>query len=106
MARTIYFIDGSREVLLCEDNEKQDMERILRERLGDDTAELFLEIMEDNIGLEDELKSYEASCEDYRNLLQSAQDELYAILGCLQKFNRAQIANSIHQLIQTINNNL
>lgn len=106
MARTLYFNDGSREVLLHEDNEKQELERILRERLGDDTAELFLEITETNVGLEDELKSYEASCEDYRNLLQSTQDELYAILGCLQKFNRAQIANSIHQLIQIINKNL
>lgn len=44
MARTIYFNDGSREVLLVEDNKKQELERILRERLGDDIAELFLEI--------------------------------------------------------------
>ena len=29
MARTIYFNDGSREVLLCGDNEKQELERIL-----------------------------------------------------------------------------
>lgn len=46
MARTIYFNDGSREVLLSEDNEKQELERILRERLGNDIAELFLEITE------------------------------------------------------------
>lgn len=103
MARTIYFNDGSREVLLCGDNEKQELERILRERLGNDTAELFLEITEANVGLEDELKSYEASCEDYRNLLQDTHDELNAILGFTQKLNCQKITASIQKLIKTIN---
>ena len=106
MARTIYFNDGSREVLLADDNEKQVLERILRERLGDDTAELFLEITESNVGLEDELKSYEASCEDYRNLLQDTQDELHAILGFIQKLNCQKITASIQRLIKTINSKL
>lgn len=106
MARTIYFNDGSREILLSEDNERQDLERILRERLGDDTAELFLEITEADTGLEDELKSYEASCEDYRNLLQSTRDELRSVLGFLQKLNCAKITVSIQRLIKTIDNNL
>ena len=106
MARTIYFNDGSREVLLCGDNEKQELERILRERLGDDTAELFLEITEANVGLEDELKSYEASCEDYRNLLQDTHDELRAILGFVQKLNCQKITASIQRLIKNINSNL
>ena len=103
MARTIYFNDGSREVLLCGDNEKQELERILREQLGDDTAELFLEITEANVGLEDELKSYEASCEDYRNLLQDTHDELNAILGFTQKLNCQKITASIQRLIKAIN---
>lgn len=106
MARTIYFNNGSREVLLCGDNEKQELERILRERLGDDTAELFLEIAETNVGLEDELKSYEASCEDYRNLLQDTHDELCAILGFTKKLNCQKITTSIQRLIKTINSNL
>lgn len=106
MARTIYFNDGSREVLLYEDNEKQELERILRERLGDDTAELFLEITEANVGLEDELKSYEASCESYRNLLQDTHDELCAILNFSQKLNCQKITASIQGLIKTINSNL
>lgn len=103
MARTIYFNDGSREVLLCGDNEKLELERILRERLGDDTAELFLEIAEANVALEDELKSYESSCEDYRNLLQDTHDELNAILGFTQKLNCQKITASIQRLIKTIN---
>lgn len=106
MARTIYFNDGSREILLSGDNEKQVLERILRERLGDDVAELFLEIAETNVDLEDELKSYETSCEDYRRLLQSTQDELSAILGFVQKLNCAKIKTSIQRLIEAINNNL
>lgn len=106
MARTLYFNDGSRELLLSEDNEKQELERILRERLGDDVAELFLEITETNVGLEDELKSYEISCEGYRNLLQSTQDELYAILGFVRKLNCAKIAESIQKLIQAVHSNL
>lgn len=103
MARTIYFNDGSREVLLSGDNEKQELERILRERLGDDTAELFLEIAEANVALEDELKSYESSCEDYRYLLQDTHDELNAILGFTQKLNCQKITASIQRLIKTIN---
>ena len=106
MARAIYFKDGSREVLLCGDNEKLELERILRERLGDDAAELFLEITEANVGLEDELKSYEASCEDYRHLLQDTRDELCVILRFTQKLNCQKITASIQRLIKTIDSNL
>lgn len=34
MARMIYFPDGTHEVLLGEDNERTELERIIRERLG------------------------------------------------------------------------
>ena len=106
MARTIYLNDGSRELLLGDDNERQELERILRERLGDDIAELFLEVAETSVALEDELKCYETSCEDYRNLLQSTQDELYAILGFTKKLNCKKITESIQRLINSINSNL
>ena len=53
MARTIYFPDGSHEVLFCDeyDTEKNavELERILRERLGDDTVALFKLIMNPDI---------------------------------------------------------
>lgn len=51
MARTIYFLDGSREVLLHDEIDTEQsiaaLEQILRERLGDDTAVLFRSIIED-----------------------------------------------------------
>lgn len=48
MARTIYYRDGSREVLFSgePDEKAADMERILRERLGDDTVSLFRETIQ------------------------------------------------------------
>ena len=51
MARTIYYPDGSHDVLFSgqydTDEKTADLERILRERLGDDTAALFREIIQD-----------------------------------------------------------
>lgn len=48
MARTLYFADGSKEVIFCgDDPDKQadGLERIIRERLGDDAAALFCEVL-------------------------------------------------------------
>lgn len=49
MARTIYYPDGSHDVLFSNvhdtDEKAADLERILRERLGQDTAALFREII-------------------------------------------------------------
>lgn len=64
MARTLYFMDGSQEVLFCDGTEKlvDDLERIIREHLGNDCAGLFCEIVEEHkdvvSALEDELKGY------------------------------------------------
>lgn len=78
MARTIRFLDGTVDVLLTEDIDTE-LERIIQEKLGNDTVELLKECMEVNVALEDELKSYEASCEDYRNLLEDVRDHLRSI---------------------------
>lgn len=43
MARTLYLSDGLMEVVLVD--KRHFLERILRERLGNDTAELFNEII-------------------------------------------------------------
>ena len=106
MARTIYFLDGTREVLLIEDNERTELGRIIRERLGTDAETLYQEIIEANIALEDELKSYESSCEDYRMLLIDTQDALRNILQLTGKLNCEKINQSIRSLIQSINNYL
>lgn len=106
MARTIYFLDGSREVLLVEDNERTELGRIIRERLGEDTAKLYEEITDANIALEDELKSYESSLETYHTQLTDVRDTLQDILKLTGKLNCEKINQSILSLIQSINNYL
>ena len=106
MARTIYFLDGTREVLLIEDNERTELGRIIRERLGTDAETLYQEIIETNIALEDELKSYESSCENYHTQLTDVQDALRNILKLTGKLNCEKINQSIRSLIQSINNYL
>ena len=47
MARTLYFLDGSREVLLREDDEE--FAEILEARLGKDAAEHFRTLIDDAV---------------------------------------------------------
>lgn len=112
MARTIYFADGSREVLFCgndPDKQADDLERIIRERLGDDAASFLREILspEKNgrADLEWELKSYEGSCESYRDTLQEVLDELQASLKLLsaKRIDRKQLTDTVSRLITRIN---
>ena len=106
MARTIYFLDGTREVLLIEDNERTELGHIIRERLGTDAETLYQEIIEANIALEEELKSYESSCENYHMQLTDVRDALQNILKLTGKLNCEKINQSIRSLIQSINNYL
>lgn len=115
MARTLYLRDGSCEVILCNDDAKKQVEalqRILKERLGDDAAALFCEILNRQqngcASLDDELKSYEGSCESYRDTLQDVQDGLQTVLKMLDvnRINRKKIANTVSVLITKINNEL
>ena len=106
MARTIYFLDGTREVLLVEDNERTELGRIIRERLGKDAAELYEEVTDANIALEDELKSYESSLETYHTQLTDTRDALQDILKFTGKLNCEKVNQSIRSLIQSINDYL
>ena len=106
MARTIYFLDGTKEVLLVGDNERTELARIILDRLGKDAAELYEEVTETNIGLEDELKSYETSCENYHTQLTDVRDALQNILKFTGKLNCEKVNQSIRSLIQSINNYL
>lgn len=103
MARTIYFPDGSCEVLLHEDV-AADLERILRERLGDEVADLLLEVRCPEEGQDD----YEFACDSYRRCLQDALDELQAALSVLEtpRSDRRKVARSLNQVINSINNEL
>lgn len=106
MARTIYFLDGTREVLLIEDNERMELGRIIRERLGTDAETLYQEIIEANIALEDELKNYESSLETYHTQLTDVRDSLQDILKLTGKLNCEKVNQSILSLIRSINSYL
>ncbi len=115
MARTLYLLDGSSEVLFCgDDPEKQaaELERILRERLGDDAATLLHEILDPEqngrADLEWELKNYESSCDSYRSTLQDVQEDLQTISKLVggDRLNRKKIADTVSALITKINNEL
>jgi hypothetical protein len=106
MARTIYFLDGTREVLLIEDNDRTELGRIIRERLGTDAETLYQEIIEANIALEDELKSYESSLETYHALLTDIRDHLLAVMEITGTLNNKKAPQTIRDIIQSINNHL
>ena len=103
MATTLYFLDGTRDVLLAGDNERLELGRIIREKLGTDAERLYEEITETNIALEDELKSYESSCQTYHRALSDTVESLQSILQPSGKNSLDGIYQSIRQLIKTIN---
>ena len=102
MARTIYFPDGSHEIMLRE-GPADDLEQIIRERLGDEVADLFLETR-----CPTEQDDYEFACDSYRACLQNALDELRAALNVLEtpRSDRKKIARSLEKVIKSINNEL
>lgn len=116
MARTIFFSDGSHEVLFQDeydtDGKAEILERILRERLGDDSAALFREIMQDHkdsaVNLMEEMQSYEGSCEAYRYCLQDIQDGLNSASALLEedRINRKKLSAIITVLKTKIKNEL
>lgn len=82
MAHTVYFEDGSRELILNTDTKglSADLERILRERFGKDMAELFLLYVE-------------SSQYDMEERLSDLQDDRDQYLDCLEDtFNELKIA--------------
>lgn len=112
MARTVYFADGTHELLFCgdydTDKKAEALERILRERLGDDSAGLFREIMQDHketvTALEDEMRSYEGSCEAYLACLQDIQSDVMAATLLLN--GRKKLSVALAALQTKINNEL
>lgn len=91
MADTIYFLDGSREVLFsgvwAPEEQAGELERILQERLGEDTAKLFGEIVqmykEEIDRLEDELADQERASRHRRTSLGDILESLQRCQGLL-----------------------
>lgn len=85
MAETVYLLDGSMEVILTD--KEIFLERLLRERLGDDAARCFTEYVED---LKDDL-DLQATCTDeqersadgYSAMCRDAMDAFAEILRLL-----------------------
>lgn len=106
MARTIYFPDGTREVLCAGDDEKTTLEKIIRERLGEDVMELFQEVIEpmEAYGHDD----YELACDSYRNCLHDVQNGLVRCERLLDqpRVDKKKVKNKIQDLIRIINNEL
>lgn len=116
MARALYFADGSHEVLFCDETDPpqniEALERILRERLGNDAASLFDSILQDHKyeveNLEGELRSYECSCESYHTCLQDVQSGLKEASALLsdQRLSRTKLETVFRRLLLLIKNEL
>lgn len=116
MARTLYFTDGSREVIFCGDDpdkQKSALERILRERLGDDLAAFFRELTlprqyENLESMEQELESYEESAEAYCSCLQEVLDGLRKAVSLLdgKRLNRKELHRLLISLMTKIDNEI
>ncbi len=115
MAETVYFSDGSCEVLLCGDDERKRelaLAKIIRERLGYDSEALLNSILESKNDqkelLEDELESYEASCGNYHAVLNDAleiAERVACLLGSV-RLDRKELTATVRTLICTINKEL
>lgn len=116
MAQVLYIPSGGCEILLCQEGDfegrKTAFERIVRERLGTDAATLFNKLMETAAGvsLEDEIKSYEATCEHYCELLHMAEGEMRALAECLERTptrrTKSDIAQKLRSIASDIHKNL
>lgn len=115
MARTVFFSDGSHEVLFSgEDTDKMetDLERILRERLGADTVELFHDVLADTkrdlADTESDRKSYEMSCDNYRACLCDVKEILDEAAELLleNRIDRKKINAALRRAYTRINNEL
>lgn len=116
MARTLYLRDGTTETLLCGDDlakQMTELERILREHLGDDAAAFLREILDpeqnSRAALAWDLRDLEISCDSYRSALQDVLCGLGKIADFLvndKRLDRKKIDAVLHDCIKTIDNEL
>lgn len=116
MANTLYFSDGSHEVLFHGESDteadEEALERVLRERLGEDAAALLRRVLrerrEDMDALEDERGSYEGSCGSYRACLLEVKSlaEQAARLLREQRIDREKTARLLDSIVRNIHDEL
>lgn len=83
MAKRIYFPDGSHEDILCPEYPENDMAQIIRERLGDDFADMCDPYIF-GPGEDQEGDDYEKIADELLCMLHGTADEIEALL---QKFS-------------------
>ncbi len=116
MAQTVYFRDGTHEVIFCRPDDTEGrkivLERILREKLGEDTVSLLNDVLDPELNgidaLEWELKSYEGSCESYRACLGDVYDGLNEMVKLLRenRLNRKKLTELTDKLRKQIHSEL
>lgn len=113
MARICYLKDGRREIVL-EDKEVF-LERLIREELDDDAAELFAsyiqETMDELNGATEESECYERSADEYRSMCcdaRDARDAFETIIDLLDepRLDRKALTAAAQNGWNDLNNNL
>lgn len=109
MAQTLYLSDGTMEVLL---NERKDFPRIIRERLGQDAAQIVQRLLTENAYEEaraqTDCDSYEASLESNRSAFTDLLDQSERLERelRLKRLNRAALLAIAQQIAVIIENQI
>ena len=110
MAETVYLNDGSTEVVLTD--KQIFLERLMRERLGDDAARFFLGfISEMNEKIADHLRSVreeEMAADGYYRMCHDAKDQFQRILLLLKapRLDRARLKALVQEGYDDLYKNL
>lgn len=110
MARTVFLADGSTEILLGDTGVF--LERLIREKLGDDAAQLFLEWVEENKeewgSAQESIEEHERIADGYHTMCCDARDALQEILDLLDepRLNRNALRSAAQTGFDDLNSNL
>lgn len=110
MAETVYLNDGTMECIF--DEKDVFLERLIREKLGDDAARCFRnyadEIRSDAKAWEEQATDNEKIADGYLQMCNSAKEALYQILSELQsdRLNRTKLKELVSAAYNDLHKNL
>lgn len=106
MAKTVYLNDGTMEVILTD--KPVFLERLLREKLGDDAAQCFTECIEELRWMEESTKEQERIADGYLAMCREACENFSEILKMLEapRLNRAALKEAVQAGYYELYNNL
>lgn len=113
MARTVYFLDGTHEVIFCAPGDVEGsiaaFDTILRERLGNDSVEVLHtitdELKERLSYCQEEVETYVHESEDYYERLRKVRSILNTITSSVTnapRVNRMRLDNCVQEAIKLI----